>query len=67
MVLAAHSDAGFHNESKGRSRSGGYIFLFDNGTELRWNEPVLTIAQIIKFVMNLAAESELGDIFITTN
>ena len=22
MILAAHSDAGFHNESKGRSRSG---------------------------------------------
>ena len=27
MVLCAHSDAGFHNESKGRSRSGAHIFL----------------------------------------
>ena len=26
MVLAAHSDAGFNNESKGRSRAGAHIF-----------------------------------------
>ena len=26
MILAAHSDAGFHNESKGRSRAGAHIF-----------------------------------------
>ena len=26
MILAAHSDAGFHNESKGRSRSGAHFF-----------------------------------------
>ena len=26
MVLCAHSDAGFHNESKGRSRAGAHIF-----------------------------------------
>ena len=31
MVLFAHSDAGFHNESKGRSRSGAHIFLSENG------------------------------------
>ena len=27
MILAAHSDAGFNNESKGRSRAGFHIFL----------------------------------------
>ena len=26
MILAANSDAGFHNESKGRSRAGAHIF-----------------------------------------
>ena len=30
MFLCAHSDAGFHNESKGRSRSGAHIFLSEN-------------------------------------
>ena len=35
MVLCAHSDAGFHNESKGRSRSGAHIFLSENDAMTR--------------------------------
>ena len=30
MVLCAHSDAGFHNEIKGRSRAGAHVFLSKN-------------------------------------
>ena len=30
MVLCAHSDLGFHNESKGSSRAGANIFLSEN-------------------------------------
>ena len=30
MILAAHSDAGFNNESKGRSRAGAHIFLSED-------------------------------------
>ena len=30
MVLCVHSDAGFHNESKGQSRAGAHIFLSEN-------------------------------------
>ena len=30
MVLCAHSDAGFHNESKGRRRYGAHIYLSEN-------------------------------------
>ena len=30
MVLCAHSDTGFHNENKGRSRAGAHIFLSEN-------------------------------------
>ena len=55
MVLAAHSDAGFHNETKGHRRAGAHIFLSENELEPRWNGPVLTIAKNIKFVMNSAA------------
>ena len=65
MVLCAHSDAGFHNESKGCSRSGAHIFLSENDTMPRWNGPVLTLAKIIKFVMSSASEAELGAMFIT--
>ena len=44
MILAAHSDAGFHNESKGRSRAGDHIFLSKDDPIPRWNGPILSIA-----------------------
>ena len=31
----------------------------------KWNDDVLTIAQIIKFVMSSVAEAELGALYIT--
>ena len=65
MVLAAHSDAGFNNESKGRSRAGAHIFLSENDQEPKWNGPVLTVAKIIKFVMSSAAEAEMGALYET--
>ena len=65
MILAAHADAGFHNETKGRSRAGAHIFLSEDEPIPRWNGAILTIAQIIKFVMASAAEAELGALFIT--
>ena len=51
MVLSYHSDVGFRNKSKGRSRSGLNIFLSDNDPEPICNGPVLPISQIINFVM----------------
>ena len=65
MVLCAHSDAGFHNESKGQIRAGAHILLSENDDMPQWNGPVLTLAKIIKFVMSSASEAELGTMFIT--
>ena len=65
MILAAHSDAGFNNESKARSRAGSRIFLSENNPMPKWNGAILTISQIIKFVMSSSAESELGALYIT--
>ena len=65
MIRCAHSDAGFHNESHGRSRSGAHMFLAEDEPILKWNEPVFTIAQIMKFDMASASEAELGAMFIT--
>ena len=65
MVLCLHSDAGFHNDSNGRSRAGAHIFLSENDAMPRWNGPVLTLAKIIKFVVSSASEAELGAMFIT--
>ena len=65
MILAAHSDASFLNESKSRSRAGAHIFLTEDEPIPRFNGAILTIAQIIKFVMASAAEAELAALFIT--
>ena len=65
MALCAHSDAGFHNDSKGRNRSGAHIFLSENDVMPWWNGPALTLAKIIKFIMSSASEAELGAMFIT--
>ena len=65
MILASHSDAGFKNESKGRSRAGAHIFLSEYDPIPRWNGPVLFIAQVIKFVITYSAEAELGELYIT--
>jgi hypothetical protein len=65
MILCAHADAGFLNESQSRSRAGAHIFLSENEQFPRFNGAVLSIAQIIKFVMASAAEAELAALFIT--
>ena len=65
MVLCAHSDAGFHNKIKGRSRAGARIFLSENNPMPRWNGPVLSFALIIKKIVYSTSEAELGALFIT--
>ena len=64
MVLAAHSDAGYLNASKARSRAGAHIMLSEDDPVPRINGPVLTVAQVIKSVMSSAAEAELGATFL---
>ena len=65
MVLAAHSDAGVHNESRGRSRAGAHVFLSEDEPVPRWNGPVLTFARIMKFVLDSASEAEMGALYVT--
>ena len=65
MILTAHSDAGFNNETKARIRAGGHIFLSDNEPIHRWNEPILTIAQVMKYLLSSAAEAEMCALFLT--
>ena len=51
MIICSHSDSAFHNESHGRSRAGAHMFLAEDEPIPKWNGPVLTIAQIMEFVM----------------
>jgi hypothetical protein len=64
MILCAHSDAGFLNKTSSCSRVGACIYLLEDELFLRFNGAILSIAQIIKFVMALAAESKLAALFI---
>ena len=64
MILAVHSDAGYLNETKARSRAGGHFFLTSDVAYPPNNGAILDIAQIIDAVMSSAAEAELGALFI---
>ena len=48
MIIAGHSDAGFNNETRTRSRAGAHIFLSENKSIPRWNGPILAMAEIMK-------------------
>ena len=60
LVISDHSDDGFNNNSKARSRAGDHIFLSGYTPTPKCNGAVLKISQIIKFLMSSAAKAELG-------
>ena len=66
MVLAAHADAGFLNETKARSREGAHIFLTEYVATPPLNRAILKIANIIKLVMASSAETELAALHLTS-
>ena len=61
-----HPDAGFNNGSKSRSRAGAHTFLLENDSISMWNGPLLTIAQIMKYVVSSAAKAKIKALFLTT-
>ncbi len=65
MILCAHADAGFLNETNFRSRAGAHISLSEDDPFPLFNGAILSIAQIIMFVMSSAAESELAALLVT--
>jgi hypothetical protein len=64
MVLAIHSDAGYLNKSKARSRAGGHFSLSSNVQLLPNNGAVLNISQIINAAMLSAVEAKMGALFL---
>ena len=66
MVLAVHYDASYLNETRSCSRAGSPIFLYEDEPMPSHNVPILTILNIIKFIMSSANKDKLAAIFITT-
>jgi hypothetical protein len=64
MVLTAHSDASNLLEDKACSWAGGHFFMSSDTPRPHNNGVVLTIAQIIKAVMSLAAKAKIGALYI---
>ena len=64
MILAAHSDAAYLNVSRACSHAKAHMMLSEDTLVPYINEPVLTIAQIIKNVTSSAAEAKLSGLFI---
>jgi hypothetical protein len=64
MVLTAHSDASYLLEANARSQAGGHFFMSSDTLFPHNNGKVLTIAQIIKAVMSLAAKAKIGALYI---
>jgi hypothetical protein len=65
MILCAHADTGFLNETNAHNWAEAHISLSNDDPFSRVNGAILSIAQIIKFVMTSAAESELATLFVT--
>jgi hypothetical protein len=67
MVLILHSNASYLSEPKAQSRAGGHFFMSSNIINPHNNGAVRNISQIIKAVMSLAAEAELGALYINAH
>ena len=66
MVLIVYSNASYLSKPKARSRAGDHFFMSSNVSNPHNNGAVLNIAQLIKAVMSLGAEAELGALNINT-
>jgi hypothetical protein len=66
MILGIHSDASYLSEPKAGICAGRQLFLSNSTNKAPNNGAILNISQIIKSVMSLAAEAELGALYINT-
>ena len=66
MIMCRHSDAAYINSSKACSLSVSFILLLEYDPIPRLIGPVLTLSQIIKFLMSSADEAEMEGLFITS-
>ncbi len=67
MILNIHSDASYLSTPKARSQAGGYFFLGSlprNGDPIRLNGAIHITCTILKLIAALAAEAELGALFL---
>jgi hypothetical protein len=67
MILNVHSDASYLSAPKARSQAGGLFFLGSlphDGDPIRLNSAIHITCTILKLLAALAAEAELGALFL---
>jgi len=67
MVLNVYSDASYLSETKAQSRACGHFFMGwapKDGDPIKLNGAFFTLCTILRFVVALAAEAELGALFL---
>jgi hypothetical protein len=66
MILHIHSDASYLSEKEAKSRAGGFFYMGSstNTDKKLTNGAILIISTVLKHVMSLAAEAEIGAVFI---
>ncbi len=69
MILNVHSDASYLSETKAHSRVCGHFFMFMgwtpiDGDSINLNGAFFTLCTILCFAVALAAEAELGALFL---
>jgi hypothetical protein len=67
MILNVHSGASYFSAPRARSRAGGYFFLGSfpvDGDSIKLNGAIHITCTILKLVAALAAEAELGALFL---
>jgi hypothetical protein len=67
MVINIHSDASYLSEPNARSHASGHFFMGSlpiNTQPIKLNGAFFSLCKILKFVVALAAEVELGALFL---
>eukprot|EP00957_Ditylum_brightwellii_P088350 6729943-Ditylum_brightwellii.AAC.1 len=64
ILLKVHSNASYLLIPEARSRAGGYFFL-GSTTDDHMSRPLLVISTILRNMMALVAEAELGALFVS--
>jgi hypothetical protein len=68
MILNIHSDASYLSEREAKSRAGGFFYMGSNADTANklTNGAILIISTVLKHAMSLAAEAEIGAVFINS-
>jgi hypothetical protein len=66
MILHIHSDASYLSEKESKRRAEGFFYMGSstNTDKKLTNRAILIISKVLKHVMSLAAEAEIGAVFI---